>query len=275
MKNLLFIEIIIACVVGGLLYWLCAEPDMKTVYQSPKPASIPQVEQTIPPCVNIINERNNHLQSIISDLNITIYEKIAHRATATLAYQKNQRFRMTTYSMMGLESDVGSNDAYFWFWSKRMNPPVLFYARHENLFLTGLKTPFNPQWMMESLGINIIETKNMTFEVRGNTVAVKHLLLSPLREPISKITLIDSGSNLIIGHYLYLENIFIASTEIIEFNYNLPKKMQILWHEEKVRMIWEFKNTRTNININPQLWQMPINYPRSQELGLTYQGTVE
>jgi hypothetical protein len=27
----------------------------------------------------------------------------------------------------------GSNDNYFWFWSKRMDPPVLHYARHEEL----------------------------------------------------------------------------------------------------------------------------------------------
>ena len=269
MKNLLFIEIAIVCILVGLFCWFCLKQDIQTVYQPPKPTNTIQIRQAVPHCVNIINERNSRTQSLFSDLNISIYEKITHKATARLAYQKNQQFRMITRSIMGLESDVGSNDTYFWFWSKRMNPPILYYARHENLFLAGLKTPFNPQWMRESLGIDIIETKNATFEINDNIVAVKQIALSPLRELISKIILIDSEHNLIIGHYLYLENKLIASTEVIEFDYDLPKRIQILWHEEKVKMIWEFNNTRTNININPQLWQIPTMNYVSKELGLS------
>ena len=40
---------------------------------------------------------------------------------------------MISNSFLGKETDVGSNEKQFWFWSKRMKPSVLFYSEHENL----------------------------------------------------------------------------------------------------------------------------------------------
>lgn len=266
MKTIISAILFLFCLLLFTAYWYRSKPQLSTIYDPPAPIQkteiIPQ-KQDIPLCVYAINDRNASIQTMWSDVDMLIQ---GHKTTAQISYQKTKNFRMVVNSLMGMEADIGSNDTYFWFWSKRMNPPILYFAKHDNLFNTGLKTPFNPQWMMESLGINAIKTNDVIFQTIGNRVAVKQLWLSPLRELISKITLIDASRNIIMGHYLYRNETLIASTEVVEtYPSGFPKKIQILWHEENVSIVWTFRNPKININLNPQLWQMPLK--NSRELG--------
>lgn len=266
MKTIISTILFIFCLLLFTAYWYRPKPQFSTIYNPPAPIQKTEIipkKQDIPLCVSAINDRNTSIQTIWSDVDMLIQ---GHKTTAQISYQKTKNFRMVVHSLTGIEADIGSNDTYFWFWSKRMNPPILYFAKHDNLFNTGLKTPFNPQWMVESLSVNAIKTNEVIFQTIGNRVAVKQLWLSPLRELISKITLIDASRNIIIGHYLYRNETLIASTEVVEtYPSGFPKKIQILWHEENVSIVWTFRNPKVNANLNPQLWQMPLK--NSIELG--------
>ena len=43
----------------------------------------------------------------------------------------------------------------------------------------------------------------------------------------------------------------------MEFENTIPKKIQILWPEENIHMIWEFENIQINSDINDETWEMP------------------
>lgn len=110
-----------------------------------------------------------------------------------------------------------------------------------------------------------MDTEKATIEKNGNQIAVKEFALSPLREKISKVTLIEN--NRMIGHYLYRDSVLVASTEITQFNScGGPKIMKIIWHEEQMQMTWEFVNPRYNVELNPQLWKIP-SFHNCVELG--------
>lgn len=207
--------------------------------------------------IDRINKKNSKIKSLFSaDAQVQI-SHVPFKLTAEMAYEKDRNFRMVVRSVMGKELDVGSNSDTFWFWSKRMNPPYLHYASYSDLYKCRLKDVFHPLWMMESLGIN---------EINSNAVvkdSPKYLIISEKRRSTSntiviKVTLIDKKSEAIVGHYILNEGKVIVSAEVKEFHPNgIPKKIAIIWHEENVSLTWSLNEVRVNCKIDPYNWRMP------------------
>ena len=113
--------------------------------------------------VNRINNKNKKINSILIK-NMPIKAKngrMTFKLTGDLAHSKDKFFRfIVTSKITGKEMDIGSNNDIFWFWSKRISPPALYFSKHEDLWKTNLKTPLNPAWMIESLNINLIDQNN-------------------------------------------------------------------------------------------------------------------
>ena len=172
------------------------------------------------PEIERINQKNLQIKTFSCQVDIEIPRKITFHMVGSINYEKDKKFRMVAESRMGKEIDIGSNQNYFWFWSKRMQPPNLYYASYDHLMQTSLKTPFNPLWMMESLGLNEIILKNKSFYRYGNYLIAKETKLSTQREPVVQLILVDPNKNVIIGNYLYKEGKLIASTEITSFTQN-------------------------------------------------------
>lgn len=222
--------------------------------------------------IKIINDRNEKITSLYVPLiDMRIKQKMAVSTTGSMYFQKEKRYRMTVKSVFGKEIDVGANDTYFWFWSKRMDPPDLFYARHENLDKAMLKTPLNPSWLMESLTLGKIDTKNIEVgELNGNWVILQKRK-SARDEDVTVATLISKEQNpQILGNYLYNDQgRMIASTEISNcFDINgllVPKTMFITWYEEGLTMEWNLGQLKINVQIPESIWQIP-NYPRKIEM---------
>ena len=49
----------------------------------------------------------------------------------------------------------------------------------------------------------------------------------------------------------------IVSSEVLEFQKELPKTIRIVWAEEGATMIWHLSDTKININVPSENWQMP------------------
>lgn len=219
------------------------------------------VEESILPELDKINAASGRIRSLQCSIDMTIQKNISFRASGSLYYQHDKNFRLIA-SRRTTELDVGSNDALFWFWSKRMRPPNLYYCEHGNLTRSGLKTPFNPLWMMESMNIKGIDANNVKVFQYGKNKMIRQMRVSSLNELVIKETLIDPERSLILGHYLYDQNKkLIASSEVTGFQnvqgHIVPKSLRIIWHEEEVQMTWTLNNTSINCSINNSIWRMP------------------
>jgi len=253
-----------------LLYFYLTTPRSTPVYLSPtdqistpEMPEEPAVEHEAMQHIRAINSQMSQLQSLsVGHINIRVKQRMSAKVSGTLYLEREKRFRMRVESIVGQEMDIGSNDTHFWFWSRRMEPPALYYARHEDLHKAMLKTPLNPAWMMESMTASGIDTKNAQIIKFKGYWAVLEGRVSANKEPVWKVTLIDPNQSLVIGHYLYsAAGKMIASSEVQEFQningFALPKRLLILWYEEGVRMEWELNDVRVNVPISSDKWEMP------------------
>lgn len=233
----------------------------------------PEYEKEVLVLVADVNSRNKNIKSLECD-KVTIHTTREGGVPITLwseiYYKKDKYFRMIDKSRLGKEADIGSNDKQFWFWSRRMKPPTLYYAKHTDLIKVPLRAPLNPLWLMECLNVTEIDTKNAKARKHENYWAIYQPRVSTLGTLMTKMTLIDPQYKRIIGHYLYGENNqLVASNEILEFtkygNTFVPIKSKMCWQEEKLVMILQFKDVKVNTIPKEEMWTMP-DYPVKKDM---------
>jgi len=210
--------------------------------------------------IQAVNEKNAHVKTFTcSEMKIRIMGRSFVRLTGSVYYEKEDRFRMFVRSVVGTELDMGSNEEFFWFWSRRMDPPALYYSRHENLHRTGLRTPFHPVWMKGSLGFGTIPTDGIFGRRRGSNWEFLQLTKNAQGRRVLRSVVVDPKRNLILGQYVYQNGKLVVSSEVYEYTRDgLPKRMLIRWYEEDVTMILEFINPKINQSITPDAWKKPL-----------------
>ena len=120
---------------------------VNSTYQSPNET----VKNELESLIIDVNNKNSTILSFRSNCEIQ-FNISPIKLDGTIQYKKNNNFKMITESAFGKESEIGSNDIMFWFWSKRMEPRALYYAYNTDLELTRLKAPFNPVFVRQTLG---------------------------------------------------------------------------------------------------------------------------
>jgi len=263
-KFLTFLLIFLLVLV--MVYQYLVNPNASPLYVSPKDeilSTVRKKENKALAMIQRMNKTNSPIKNMsCARMDIKFKHNISAKLTGSFALEKEKRFRMLIYSILGKEMDIGSNDTLFWFWSKRGKPPVLNYAHHSNFHKTSLKTPLNPVWMMETFNIGAIDTKNSQIGKVKGFWAIFQERKSSLNELVTRVILIDPSRELVIGHYLYnSKGKLVASTEIKEFQqiggYTVPKNVVIIWYGEGIRMEWSLSDVQLNVKINPETWQMP------------------
>lgn len=218
-----------------------------------------------------INERNAKLQSLyVPTISMKLKQKTVVKVEGTLYFQKEKNFRLTVKSVLGQEMDIGSNPTHFWFWSKRMEPPHLFFAKHEDLDKAMLKTPLNPSWLIESMAVGYLDDKDVEVgQLKGNWIILQKRK-SARGEDVVVATLINAQNKTIMGNYLYNSaGKMIASSEVLDhYQINgvyIPKNIYITWYEEGVVMEWTMGQPQMNVQIPESTWQIP-NMPNKVEM---------
>jgi len=247
------------------LYWFLTTPRTTSVYLSPtdqiSQQEKPQPVHEIYDIIKTINEKNFKIKSLyIADMPIRLQQgSITTRAYGELAMEKDKNFRLkVTHRLTGKEMDIGSNKTHFWFWSRRMNPPYLHYAKHEELDKTMLRTALNPAWMMESLNVSSIDTEKIEIAKFKEFWATIQPRTSGTGEKVTVVTLIQPVQKVVVGRYLYnQEDKLIASTEYQDFSGKIPRKILIIWYEEGITLDWDLSAVQNNVGISPQFWVMP------------------
>ena len=228
----------------------------------------PQVNENFEkysPLIDKINGENNKIKNIVIK-NMPIKVKtngMTFRLSGDLAHEKEKCFRfIVTSKLTGKEMDLGSNHNIFWFWSKRVNPPALYFAKHEDLWKTNLKTPLNPTLMIESLNVGVINKKLISkchedekyfylHEKRKSTTGDDCILATVIDKTNNQVKsrkLLDMNSNVIVNT-IYKDNIIF-----------------IEWKDENASMEWDTSNKQINVSIPESLWKMP-DYKKKINMG--------
>ncbi len=83
---------------------------------------------------------------------------------ATLDFDRPHRVRLIAEtSFTGRELDLGSNDEVFWVWMKQMQPPTVFYGRHDQFYQSYAQhiLPVPPHWLVEAIGLVYLDPAGM------------------------------------------------------------------------------------------------------------------
>lgn len=185
---------------------------------------------------------------------------------AVLAYDKPSKIRMVIYSALNKEVDLGSNNTHFWFWSNRMKPSALYYATHDKIYQTRLKTPFNPIWIRQSLGLDEIKVEKAYVSQDRNLWYIYTVDKSTLGGPVIRVIVIDQEKKCMVAQHIFENSRLVCSSEITEFLYHqgiyLPQTIVSTWYDENVKTTWRMNNPLVNVAFQEQAWALPNNTPQ-------------
>jgi len=192
------------CCAGCLPGWM----------QSRKPLERPQ------PCVlaeNIskqqlvahLNHNRQRLQSWRStDVSIQAVGAGPMRLGASLAVESPRHFRLIAKSLRGVEADLGSNRDRFWYWMRADGTPYIFTADHRDADLVRrqLEIPFQPEWLMEALGVVPLRADDFEIQRHGlgdNRVSLVSTQSSAAGLRLYREMIVDTCRGWVIEHGLY------------------------------------------------------------------------
>jgi hypothetical protein len=232
--------------------------------------AILQIDQPVEPTraipvLDAVNTRNNQIRSVICNLHV-IAQMPGRRPVklnGTMCYEKEKKFRIELDSLIGTELDIGADGKIFWFWSKRMQEPGLYWAQYKDFSKTKLKTPFNPFWLSHCLGVDKIDYSGAIIDQTGERWRIMKKTINGKGEPVTAVIYVDPQKRMITGHGMYdSSNRLVASCEIESFENGMPAKMTFMWHQENASMIWNLNNIVVNVQINPAQWIIPNYSPK-------------
>ncbi len=241
-------------------------------FYSPPPKIIQTLEgQTIellpeiPSIISRINIKNDKIRTFTSsDFQVHVWQKGRKiHLKGSLYYEKDQKLRLILRSILGKESDLGSNEETFWFWSKRMNDPSLFFAKHSDFHKSRLKSPFNPMYIRDSLGFSHITVeKGHVVELKGRLICVQHMKNS-INQPITRFLIIDKKSEKVEGFFISNKKGSLeASGLVTEWDGIKPKVISYHWYEEDITMRLIFDKSYVNVNLDSKIWELPSIQPK-------------
>lgn len=254
------IPLFVIAVTVNSFYGLESKPNTIIVPIRPNQIVLPKY----PPLLEKVNTKNALIHNFAcQDFDLKVWQKgIRLKLSASLYYEKDKNFRMIVRSFLGKECDIGSNKDIFWFWSKRINPPTLHYALHKDYTKTRLKTPFNPRYMMDSLGLGKINLEGKINELEDKFVVVENTI-NTIGQPIAKFTFVSKKEEKVTGFMISdSTGAPITSGEVLEWDGDKPKQILYVWFEEDISMLLEFRNSFTNVLIDPKYWELPPIEPR-------------
>lgn len=228
---------------------------------------LPQAEEIkeVPAIVAKINLRNSAITSFTCErVSVKIWERgLRMRLSATVLYEKDNSFRLKLRSAFGNEMDLGSNDEIFWYWSRRDKNPGLYWSVYANYHKTRLKTPFNPMFMRDTLGLNEISTENARISETTEYVILAYDRYNAMNQPIIYSVMLDKATILIAGIIVTdTDGIPLITVNIQHYPDGTLKKILYTWHEENRILSLEFRNSQINVEIPSTSWIPPNKTPQ-------------
>ena len=194
------------------------------------------------------------------------------RVGAMIAVESPRNFRLVATSPMGgNEVDLGSNPDHFWFWNRRSEEKYVYQARHDEEpgRVRRFPIPFQPDWIMESLGVIEIDPDmelNMEPGPAGShTVFLMADRVSPQGFKVRKVTVVDLCHGVIREHALYDARGQPIARAVLSDHIRDKKsdaaiatKIDLEWPQAKLGFTMTLSEIEVNpARISPQTWTIP------------------
>jgi len=258
-KNLLLVATItLAAAIGFIVYQRHFAPINQQIFP---PTTIPLPDYDYSNIVMEVNQKNALIQSVsYTDVAVDMKNGIVDlKLNAKIEYQKPFNLNMNVKSFLGDELVMGSNNDEFWFWSKRMQPSALHYAKHIDLNKTRLKPAFSPMIIMDSFGLAPL-SPNAAYApgAKENRIVAMTEERDTLDRPVMKMVFIDTHFKRVVGQMLTDKvGKLIASSEILSWNGDIPTQILYHWFEEDKVMLMTMNHFKINEPIDGISWQKP------------------
>ncbi|MFK7819555.1 MAG: hypothetical protein AB8G99_12625 [Planctomycetaceae bacterium] len=262
--------VLLTCSGCNLFGRRSAIPTPITARQKPAlPYQISQAE-----LVEHLNTNSDRVHSWMSrDCGLSIRTPVGLpiRLKATIACEEPRNFRLVADGSLMAHADIGSNEDHCWWW---MQPGenVIFtvphsemdYVRNHPFMKKNMSMPFEPDWLMEVLGVTKLSAENMTMHrdshpERVNLVSEHH---SPDGRMFRRVTVVDLHGGHIVGHRMVdSSNHTIARATLSDFQFKqgakLPGKIALDWPTMDMSMTFTIRNLSVNGQLQPNLWNAP------------------
>jgi len=242
-------------------------PQMVRQYTNPLPRVLPAAP-TLEQVIDVVNRNSSQIQSFSTN-RASISGAGFPTLTASVAFQRARRFRLQAGTGFGPELDLGSNDDLFWFWVKRTQPPAIYYCRHDQFATSQARqiTPFEPQWLIEALGVVEIDggLPNSIKYLPNDRVQIDTIRNTP-QGAVAKVTIIDGSQGWVLEQHVYDVRGRLVARSIASghrrdpmTNLVMPTLVQIDSPQAQLSMRIDLGNVEINrlSGDRPALWSMP------------------
>ena len=227
----------------------------------------------------VVNGNAERAQSLpANDLDILVRQTGHHIAVplrGKLALEKPRRFRLiATLPLGGTEADLGSNDNEFWCYVRRgAERPTLMHCSYAEYPRVRTSIPFQPDWIMESIGLSPLpaEVQHTVQPGKRGTVEIVSPATTPQGQPASKITAVQLSSGCIVERRLEVAGNRIASAVLSRhrrddvFGMVYPGSITISWPEAGLELGIDLDDVVVNAQFDAstaaRLWTIPLEDP--------------
>ncbi len=176
--------------------------------------------------------------------------------------QKPANFRLTANIVGKSAVDIGSNEQEFWFWISKAEPPHLYHCSYAD-YGRGVKLPFpfQPQWIMEALGMGEYGPESKyQLEVKTTTLELVENTKTPQGESVRKVIVFNRGNSVVQVPRYEIQDAnrkVICSAQISQTQQfgavQVPKRILLSWPAEHMEMQLVLRDTMINPPIEGQL----------------------
>lgn len=197
---------------------------------------------------------------------------------AQIAVESPSFFRLRVASALrGEEADFGSNNERFWFWVRESPQPVVMTAAHSDLAVAQqyLPFPFEPEWVMEAMGVILLNPDDFVLEPVSETRAkLISQSITPVGQQVQKVMAVDLCQGRIVEHSLNdVSGNLIARATLSDYRsgsagISVPYTIVLEWPQAGSRLTLSFLDIELNPPYLPeQMWELPTTLGQVVDLG--------
>jgi hypothetical protein len=190
-----------------------------------------------------------------------------------LAMERPQNFKLVLETVGQRKiADIGSNDQEFWFWVPNDRERYIYWCNYSDLERTGVAVPFQPDWIVESMGLKAISSEEAS-QIKTKTgpeAGTSTLIFPPSRvggETYHR-TLVVNNRDLRIKEHRILaadnRTVVLEATLSDYTDYDLPETrgaVETCYLADSVRLDWK----RERIAFDVKMKEVRINdFPPTQ-----------
>lgn len=237
----------------------------------PKVACVLPKDPTVSQVVEHVNRNVAKVQSWRSNSVKIRAQSVPVPLSGNLVVEGNRRLRLEVTSALNKEVDLGSNDELLWLWMKPRGdmPHAVYYAAHENMDVARqqLPLPFEPEWLMEALGVAALSAENTTLETQPGVGTLRLVSYPELpdRTRIKKEIVVHGCHGYVMEHNIYdaydqpVIHVVLQDYQLDKATgATLPHHVRLHWPQTEMSLTMDIPQIEVNPpSISPLVWQMP------------------